>query len=351
MKHTLNPNDLMEWVALKANLYPRPVYDTMVVNIQSQCIMTAVKCGLFNALLHQRKTLEALAQECEIDAGFLSLLLGVLVSCNYVVKRNGHYQLARKMRKWFSKKSPTSLQNFILLAEMELPAILGQLDELLKNGKSINMHRAFTEKSYWKVYQAAMLELAKQVADTIKNKVPVKKGANVLLDIGGAHGLLGAAICRANGMSESVVLDLPQAIEFAKPLAVQENIDDIVKFRALNILEQPIDIPADAVLVANFLHHFNEPDVLSILKKIHNNLTEGGTIVILDFTANSHRGNDCALAAASLFFRLTSDSKCYTVDENRRLLRAAGFSSIKAKKLLKAPYSHLITARKRAVKT
>ena len=345
MQLKLKANNLLEWVALTINLYPRPLCDTYVANTQSQCILTAAKCGIFTALLEQPKTLDALSKECKVDNNILSLVLQVLISCNYIVKRNDHYHIAKKMKKWFAKESSSSIQNNILLSELQL-SILGQLDEIIKSGKSLDIHGTLTEKHHWQIYQAGMLESAKQIASSIKKKIPVKEKAKVLLDIGGSHGLLGAAICRANGIKKSMVLDLPEAIEFAIPLAKQEHIDDIVEFNAFNILEQSIDTTADVVLMSQFLHHFSEENVLDILRKVYDSLTANGTIVIIDFTADNQASNDSVLAANSLMFRLTSNSECYTIDNYQRFLHASGFADFKTKKLLAAPFSQLITARK-----
>ncbi len=344
MKYALKANNILEWLALKTNQIPRPLCDTFMANIQSRCILTAVKHGVFSALLDTPKTVESLAEECSVEADILLPILSVLISCDYLTEDKNYFKLTKKMRKFFIKGSPKSIENNILLSENQL-FILSQIDEILETGKAIEIHSSFTEKKYWKCYQSAMLELARELSGSIKRHIPVKNNAKTLLDIGGSHGLFGAAICKEKGMEKSIVLDLPQAIEFAEPLAKQEGYDALVEFREHNVLEKDIDLPSDVVFMGNFLHHFDEQKVLHILAQAKNSLTDDGTVAIFDFSFNRKKSNNLMLTATSLFFKLTSDAQCYSTADYKRFLSLSGFNKIKSKRLLRMPFCHLITAR------
>lgn len=338
MDYKLRAQTLSEWIALRINQVPIPICHTSIANIQSQVIRTAVETGIFTALIGQEKNLDTLAEECHLDSEVLQRVLQVLVSCKYLIERNDRYTITRKMRKFLS--GTQSLQNYILLTESGLTT-LPQLSDILRTGRAIDTHHTFKDPKHWQVYQAAMLEMARRPADIIKKYIPVKKDANLLLDIGGAHGLFGAKICQKHGIKRSLVLDLPQAIKYASRLARNENINGIVEFEAFDVSKQPLNIPCDVIFMSNFLHHFDEKQVQLLLKQAYHCLKTNGTIAIFSIL-NQDNTNNLVGAAMSLQFRLTSNSKCYSIIEHQNFLRDNGFGSIRSRRFLRIP-SHQLT--------
>jgi hypothetical protein len=105
---------------------------------------------------------------------------------------------------------------------------LGQTNEVIKGGRGLDMHRELGDPDSWATYQGAMLEIARQLAPIVAQIVPVKPGADRLLDIAGSHGLFGALISRQHPPMRSVVLDLAEAVEQSLRLAQEEGIEDVV---------------------------------------------------------------------------------------------------------------------------
>src|SRR5436190_20421687 len=56
----------------------------------------------------------------------------------------------------------------------------------------------------------------------------------------------------------------------------------------------------DAVLVPNFLHHFNIADCTRFLRRVHAALRPGGRVVIVEFVPNEDRVSPPAVATFSL---------------------------------------------------
>jgi hypothetical protein len=59
------PENLMEWIALKANLAPTPLIDTQVAFNAARAIMAAAELGIFEAIGKNSKTANELANECK----------------------------------------------------------------------------------------------------------------------------------------------------------------------------------------------------------------------------------------------------------------------------------------------
>lgn len=346
MKYQLKAQNFLEWLALSTRQIPTPLIDISALPIQAKCIMLAVNLGITRSLGDKAKSPMEIAQECNLNPEVLTLILRVLVASNYLAAyKDGRFALTKQMQKLLLPNSKKSIENFILLGSIQW-GHFEHLEEILKTGQGINLHKTFKNKDEWKVYQGAMLDMAKMLAKPVAKLVPVKKGASLILDVAGSHGLFGATICKKHGLEKCIVIDLPEAIEAAKPLTVETGIDDIVEFVPLDILEQPINIKSDVVFLGNILHHLNEKQIKSLLTQLKQNLTANGTLAILEISIDGEKlVPDLISAAMSLLFRVTSTAQCYTAKEYASWLDELGFREIKIKKILKSPSHRLIYGR------
>jgi cyclopropane fatty-acyl-phospholipid synthase-like methyltransferase len=88
------------------------------------------------------------------------------------------------------------------------------------------------------------------------------------------------------------------------------------------------------VLATNFLHHFDKPTCHKLLRKIHESLQPGGTVVILEFIPNEDRVTPAVPASFSLMMLATTPTgEAYTYSEYQQLLQEAGFRKIELRDL------------------
>ena len=227
--------------------------------------------------------------------------------------------------------------------------LIGNLEELVRTGRGLDLHQTLRGAEMWQWYQDAMLDVSRVAAPILANLVPVRAGAQQLLDIGGSHGLLGAAICRKHPPMRSIVLDLPAAIEQARARAQRAGIDDVVEHRAGNVLEDDLPADMDVVLLANVIHHFTKDDAIRVLQKARTAMKTGGTVAIWDFDRPSAGAlPELAADASALYFRLTSTSQVVPGDEYAEWLREAGFAGVSLKRSVMAPVQVLALASKRS---
>jgi SAM-dependent methyltransferase len=220
--------------------------------------------------------------------------------------------------------------------------IINRLEDVLQTGEGIDSHTNLGGHKEWAVYQQAMLETARPVAPWVAARVLVPDGAVRLLDIGGSHGLYGAAICRAHPPLRSEVLELPLAVESARRLAQAEGIDDVVTHRAGDVrvtdLGQEV---VDVVFLGNLVHHFSVVENQALFRRIASALRPGGTVAIWDFEMPvTGSPPDLVADGLALFFRIGSSTRCYTTDELVTWLAVAGFTDIRVQPA--PPPAHLL---------
>ena len=345
MKFGILPENLFERVALMAGKVPVPAVDVLYGMLKSRVVMAAVTLGIFELLSGGPATADEIARRLQLDSRSLELTLRTLVVCDYLTFRDGRYELSRLARRTMLRDAPQSFVGFVEWNYTQWDMI-EHLEELLKTGRGIDFHEKLSDPVAWAHYQRAMMETSKQDAPQLAKRVPVRRGATKLLDVAGSHGVLGAAICRRHPPMRSLVLDLPQAIEHARALAVEAGVSDIVEHRAGDLLDDELGTGFDVVLLANILHHFTEQQNANILRRVYAATSDGGTVAVWELEAPRRNTPATAGDAVALFFRLTSTAGAYHGDAHAQWLRDAGFGDVRIQRPALSPGNVLVTARK-----
>lgn len=366
MKFGAIPTSLAERLALMSGKVPVPVLDALIGPLKARCIMTAASLGLFEALRETSLTAADLAGRCRVDAGSLELLLRALVVFDYARQQRGsrgagsagsagspgstdgadRFALTPLARRTMLADAPQALTGYLAFNAVQW-RFLEQLDALLLTGRGLDFHATMTDPAEWQAYQQAMLEFARFDAPILAARVPVAPGSVSLLDLGGSHGLLGAAICRRHPPLRSTVIDLPSALPHARALARAEHLEDVVSHEAGDLLTADLGHERDVVLLSQVLHHFSAATNAAIVQRVHAAVRPGGTIAIWDLEAPRMGSRASAGDIPALFFRLTSSAGGFHGDDCASWLRDAGFDNIRIARPVLSPGNVLITGRRK----
>ncbi len=328
MKYQLVADNQIEEQAIKSHLTIKPLFDPFLPLLQARSIMAGVRMGIFEVMANKNYTVIELAQELSLDAECLKYMLRLLVGAGYIILNNNKYSLTELTQATLLSDSPMKLSGWVEFNYIQWETI-SKLEEVLKTGKGVNLHQNLVSSDKWRIYQQAMLETARPAAPAIASLIPIKKNAVKMLDIGGAHGLYGAMICRQHPPMRSEVLDLPGATTHASKLAQAEKIDDVVSFRTGDALKENLGSDYDAVFLGNIVHHFTSEQNQALFKRIKAALNSEGTIAIWDFKhPEPDAAPDLVGDGLALFFQIGSATNCYTSLEYTRWLELAGFIDI-----------------------
>jgi hypothetical protein len=304
--------------------------------------MAGVRLGLFDALRDRPRTADDLADALSLDPAGLELLLRALSHVGYLEERGWCYRLSSLARQTLVRGAPMELSAYVRWNETQW-RFLGELDEMVRTGRGVDFHGALQDREAWGDYQRAMLELARLDAPTLSRLVPIARGATRLFDLGGAHGFLGAAICRRHPPLRSTVLDLPRAIEHGRALAREGGHEDLVDYRASDLLTDRFE-ETDAALLSNVLHHLTSAQAVSVLGRLRGALRPGGTVAIWELEAPRREQAAGHGDLTALFFKLTSTSDSYHGSQYASWLAAGGFSGIRVLRPRRSPSRVLVLA-------
>ena len=206
---------------------------------------------------------------------------------------------------------------------------MSQLQSKLSTGQGVGLFELMKTPEELRVHQLAMAETAMFVAEWVATHLPVPRGAEMMLDIGGSHGLYSAEICRRNPPMRAEVLELPGVLDAARSAAIELGTTDVVTHIEGDIRTTDLPREYSVAFLGNLVHHFQLDELGGVLGRIWKHITPGGTIAIWDMAAGSGPG-DLVSGLFSLFFYLISTGGCHSGSQIKQALQRAGFSQFQA---------------------
>jgi 2-polyprenyl-3-methyl-5-hydroxy-6-metoxy-1,4-benzoquinol methylase len=337
---------VLEHVAMALGIAPKPMGHTWVAPKMARLIMAATRLGLFEALAGRRKTAAEVAAEARTDPAATQRLLAVLVTAGYLTYKAGGFALTPMTRKWMLKDAATSLHDIMLFQYIEWKLIESS-EDYVRTGRPIDFHGRLTAEE-WGIYQRGMRALAGTNAGEVVKRTPVPSGATALLDVGGSHGYYSVALCRKYSQLRATVLDLPQAVEHARPILEAEKMGDRVQHRVGDVLQTDLgEAQYDAVLISSLVHHFDDATNAKLIKRIARALRPGGSVSIIDYIRleTPNQGGQVAWIM-NFYFALTSQSGAWSFDDMIRWQTAAGLRPRRSLRFLTIPGSGIQSATK-----
>lgn len=346
MKIKNQPENLIEWIALRANLAPTPLIDTQVAFNAARAIMAAAELGIYEAIGKNSKTADEISLTCNTHPGATKHLLDALVGIGYLQWTKGNYTLKQKFHKWLLKESESNLISKLRFQILEWEW-MAKLEDYVRTGKTLDMHVSISARE-WQLYQEGMRDLSINVAKEVAPKIPVSNGATVMLDIGGSHGLFSIELCKRHPSLSSTIMELPGAVEAASAIAKRYDTTNRVIYLAGNALTDDLGREKyDLIMINNVVHHFTNEQNFALAKKIATALKSGGIYAIGEFIRQSKPGEGGVAASTSgLYFSLTSSSGTWSIDEMEAWQKNAGLKIEKPVAPMSLPGWKILIARK-----
>jgi SAM-dependent methyltransferase len=292
--------------------------------------------------------LKDIAETCKLNERALQSLLGVLASMSLVKQKNQFFYLTSQSKKWLLKESPDSLYWLLMFDNRVCIKWMDYVGEFLQTGKGLQYHDTFNNEE-WFYYQKAMEAAASATSKEAVKRIPVPPGAKKMLDIGGSHGSYSVALCKKYTGLSSIILDLPAAVEQAKPILAKQNMGNLVVHKAGNVLHEDLGTEHyDCIIMASVAHHFTYEENLLVAQKAHEALKQGGYFTIIEILRRDmiEYNGDMLSSIGDFFFALSSTSGTWSLNEIKQWQKQAGFTDYKKASFLTIPGYAAITAKK-----
>jgi hypothetical protein len=152
-----------------------------------------------------------------------------------------------------------------------------------------------------------------------------------ILDIGGNTGKWAIASAGYVKDIEITIMDLPGQLDVARGKVEQAGLSDRINFYPANLLDEKTVFPKgfDAIWMSQFLDCFSETEIISILKRCYDSISDDQYVLILEAFWDTQRFEAAAfcLQQTSIYFTALANgnSQMYHSEVFIRCIEEAGF--------------------------
>ncbi len=256
-----------------------------------------------------------------------------MVVLGFVAKSEGIYSHTPASAQFLDPRSPAcvaSVSRFLGTNEMMQP--FANLPEIVRTGRTVLPGDGTVEPDHpvWVDFAHSMAPMMAPLAAPVGQCVlRWRSGPMQVLDIAAGHGLFGIELAKQNPEAHVVALDWARVLDVAEANAQRAGVADRYRRLAGSAFDVDYGGPYDAVLLTNFLHHFDVPTCVGLLKKVRAALKPGGVAATLEFMPNEDRVSPPMPAAFALtMLASTASGDAYTFSELEKMHLDAGFTSV-----------------------
>jgi 2-polyprenyl-3-methyl-5-hydroxy-6-metoxy-1,4-benzoquinol methylase len=326
---------------------PGLVFDMVNAHQRSAALKAAIDLDLFRAVGDGSGDVASIARHCAASERGMRILCDFLVINGVLAKENGHYKHTPTSAAFLDPRSPACMASVAqFLSNPEMNKSYDHLAEVVRNGRTILPGEGSVEPEnpVWVIFAEKMAPMMGPMAAPLGAVVlNGQSGPMRVLDIAAGHGLFGIEIATQNPEARVTGLDwapvLRVALENARKAGVQDRYDMLPG----SAFEVDFGGPYDAVLLTNFLHHFDQPTCVGLLKKVRASLKPGGRAATLEFVPNEDRVSPPMPAAFSLIMLATTAAgDAYTLKELTAMYHEAGFADVAGQPIPMSPHTIVI---------
>jgi demethylspheroidene O-methyltransferase len=333
-------NILTRWITRRR---AKQVFDVMAGFVYSQVLLACVRLRILEMVNESPRTLEELAQLCQVPAAGLQRLVNSAVALRLLALRGqGRYGLGALGAPVAGHPGIRAMieHHAVLYHDMQDPVALlrdqvsdGQMmaywpyvETHLSGDVPTQAPRAWEEE---KVSRYSQLMSASQpfVVDEVLATYSFARHQCVL-DVGGGQGTFVSRLAGHAPHLKLKLFDLPQVAALAQGNFKKNALSDRIEAFGGDFLKDALPIGADLVTLVRVAHDHPDAHVNIILRAIFKALPSGGTLLLTEPMAQA-RG-DAPLGDAYFHFYLLAmgSGRLRTAQELSDMILTAGFASV-----------------------
>jgi 2-polyprenyl-3-methyl-5-hydroxy-6-metoxy-1,4-benzoquinol methylase len=337
----------MQPVNQDAPVTPELYYEMLNGHQRTAAIKAALDLDLFRAIGDGPGDVASLARQCSASERGIRILCDFLTVKGVLVKDDGHYRHSPTSATFLDPRSPACMApiaKFLLNPDMLKP--YSQLTEIVRNGHTVlpGDGSVEPENPVWVEFAKSMVPMVGPAAVPFAAiALDGHTGPMRVLDIAAGHGLFGIAVAKQNPQARITGLDWAPVLQVALDNARKAGVEDRYEMQPGSAFDVDFGGPYDAVLLTNFLHHFDKPTCVALLKKVRAALVPGGRAVTLEFVPNEDRVTPPMPATFSMVMLATTPSgDAYTLSELTEMYTEAGFITITSHPIPMSPETAVV---------
>ena len=297
----------------------------------SQAVGAVARLGVADTLVGHPRDSDDIARDVGADPQALYRVLRLLASVGVFTEDKARCFGLTPLGETLRSNTPGSVRDFAITETAPghwLP--WGRFAESVQSGRPMAREALGMELFDWfaqspdeaSAFNAAMGNLSALAAGELV-RVYDFAHTRLVADIGGAHGVMLAAVLHANPTTRGILFDMPHVIATAGESITAQGLSSRVDLRSGDFFEVVPD-GADLHLLKQILHDWDDERATRLLRNCHRALVAGGKLLIVEMVIPSD-GSPNPAKAMDLNMLVLLGGRERTAHEFGELLTAAGF--------------------------
>jgi hypothetical protein len=315
---------------------------------EARILQVAVSLNLFDLLQDRGLDAPTIAAGLKTDPRATELFLNALVAMDLLQKENAIYSLVLVSRTYLLRSSATYFGGMIQF-ESSLWNAWGELENSIRSGKSAraaDMYQQDPTDTERFIRAMHSLVAARGDAEVLAEALDLTR-VSELLDVGSGPGTYPIAFCRRYPRLQVTIFDLPGTLNITRPFIRAANFEDRIALAEGDYRVDPIPGKYQLIFLSNIIHSESSEENRRLFSKLYHSLDKSGKIIIKDQIWAEDRTHPAVGAVFSMLMLLTTNAgRCYSLNEVRDWLTAAGFKNIREVSLPPPLTSSLVVGEK-----
>lgn len=326
---------------------PAIILDALNAYQRTAALRAAIELDLFTAIADGNTSVDAIAKRIQASGKGTRVLCDYLTIGGLLTKQDRHYGLTTDSAMFLNRHSPNYMGTVARFIGMpQLTANFDDLAAVVRKGGTLHDQGTIEPGNpIWVEFAHSMAPMLRMPAELIAKIIAAEvPGECQVLDIAAGHGLFGIAVAAQNPKAHIVALDWAPVLAVAEENAEKAGVAARHSKLAGSAFDVDFGSGYNAVLITNFLHHFDIATNESLLRKVHAAMAPGGLAVTLEFIPNEDRVSPPIHASFSMMMLgSTPHGDAYTFSEYDAMFRKAGFARNEMRQLTPLPQRVIVS--------
>jgi len=329
---------------------PGLIFEMVNAHQRTAALKAAIELDVFRALGEGLDDAASIAMRCGSSERGMRILCDFLVINGLLQKVDGKYRHTPTSAVFLDPSSSASIASMAqFMNNPAIHAVYDDLAEVVRRGRTTlpGTGTVEPENPLWVEFAEKMAPFTGPMAGPLCAVVTAAQGGAIgpvrVLDIAAGHGLFGIEFAKCNPEATVTAVDWPAVLEVSYRNATAAGVGARYERKPGSAFDVEFAGPYDVVLLTNFLHHFDPPTCVGLLKKIHAALRPGGVVAALEFVPDECKTKPAAAAGFSMTrLTTTADGDAYSLSELRGMYEEAGFHDVKGTPLAMSPQTAVL---------
>ncbi|HVZ31274.1 MAG TPA: methyltransferase, partial [Polyangiaceae bacterium] len=256
---------------------------------QPQALYVAVQLGIADRIGSEPTSADELANATGSHSRSLTRLLRALASSGVFIETAPGMFAHSPMSELLKRAHPNSrVPSVLFLGAAYSQLAWLELGSSIKTGRSSFQHvHGMSKWQYNQLHPEQGAVFDQVMAGARPGRIAALvgaydfAGASLVVDIGGGHGQLLAAVLARHSHLQGVLYDLPEVVRGAPALLAQAGVEARCRVEGGSFLER---VPAgDTYILSDILHDWPDEECLAILRACRAAISAGGRLLVVEY--------------------------------------------------------------------